>query len=78
MKPDHEQHYKPEEGRSWWRTRNGIATALLIVLISLYLVTEHLMHIYQALPLLLLGGCVLMHLFMHRGHGRRHRDNDPE
>lgn len=78
MKHDHEQYHKPEEGRSWWRTRNGVATALLIGLVGIYLVTEHLVHIYQALPLLLLGGCVLMHLFMHHGHGGRRKGNDSE
>lgn len=76
MNHEHEHYHKPQGGRGWWLTRNGIATALLIVLVAIYLFTEHLMHIYQALPLLLLGGCLLMHLFMHHGHGGHGKNGD--
>ena len=50
MHPEHEEHHKPRNGKRWWQTRNGIATALLLAIVAVYLVTEHLMHIYQALP----------------------------
>ena len=40
------------------------------------LVTSHRLHLYQALPLLLLA-CPLMHLFLHRHHGGR-PDNDDD
>ena len=41
------------------------------------LVTGHRLHLYQALPLLLLA-CPLMHLFLHRHHGGQqdHGDDD--
>ncbi|NAW35540.1 DUF2933 domain-containing protein [Halomonas alimentaria] len=39
------------------------------------LVTGHRLHLYQALPLLLLA-CPLMHLFLHRHHGGRHDKDD--
>ena len=78
MHSEHEDYHKPRSGKRWWQTRNGIATALLLAIVAVYLATEHLMHIYQALPLLLLGGCLLMHLFMHHGHGGSHKDKDEE
>lgn len=33
---------------------------------------EHEAHLLGALPFLVLLLCPLMHLFMHRGHGKRH------
>lgn len=41
-----------------------------IVLIAALLLFEHRLHLNVILPWLLLGGCLVMHLFMHRGHGR--------
>ena len=37
-----------------------------------YLWTAHQAHVIDALPYLLLGGCLVMHLFMHRGRGHGH------
>lgn len=63
---------------------NVLITAFLAVA-AFFLWTEHRAHLLGALPyLLLLGlllGCVFMHLFMHKGHGRgsdedRHSDRD--
>lgn len=34
-----------------------------------FLWTEHQAHTIAALPWLLIGGCLIMHLFMHGGHG---------
>lgn len=34
-----------------------------------FLLTEHRAHVFGALPYLLVLACLLMHLFMHRGHG---------
>lgn len=34
-----------------------------------FLALEHRVHLYGALPYLLLLACPLMHLFMHHGHG---------
>ena len=34
-----------------------------------FLLTEHRAHFFGALPYLLLLACLLMHFFMHRGHG---------
>lgn len=41
-----------------------------------YLLTEHLTHVSQAIPYLILLACPLMHLF--HGHGHRgHQGHDP-
>jgi hypothetical protein len=42
---------------------------VLLGLVAVLLLFEHRMHLSLILPWLLLGGCALMHLFMHRGHG---------
>ena len=52
----------------WWRTRSGIVLCSLLLIAGLYLLTEHTVHVYAALPFLLLLSCPLMHLFMHHGH----------
>jgi hypothetical protein len=36
------------------------------------LVKEHRAHVLAVLPFVLLAACPLMHLFMHRGHSKRH------
>lgn len=45
----------------------GFATVSLF-----FLLAEHRAHLFGWLPFLLLGGCVLMHMF-HGGHGGRGR-----
>lgn len=64
------QHQRP----SSWRTPTGIASALLAVAASIYLYVTHKDHLLASLPFLLLAACPLMHVFMHRGHGRAHGD----
>lgn len=41
-----------------------------------YLLTEHLTHVGQAIPYLVLLACPLMHLFGHRHGGHRGHDQD--
>ena len=36
---------------------------------AVFLLSEHRAHVLNALPLLLLLACPLMHIFMHGGHG---------
>jgi hypothetical protein len=46
--------------------------ATLIVFLSVagfFLLAEHKVHLYGALPFLILLLCPLMHIFMHKGHG---------
>lgn len=47
----------------------GLAGAAIIAYGGYYAWTRHQVHVVDALPYLLLGGCMVMHLFMHRGHG---------
>ena len=52
-----------------WRTRGGLALCVFLVIAGFYLLVEHTLHVFGALPYLLLLACPLMHLFMHHGHG---------
>ena len=47
-----------------------IALVLLLVVGGFFLWAEHRAHIMGTLPYLILLLCPLMHLFMHRGHGK--------
>jgi hypothetical protein len=55
------------------RQHGGASTWIFggFALVALFfLITEHRAHLYGFLPFLLLGGCVVMHLFHgHGGHG---------
>lgn len=50
-------------------SRAGLVLIGLLGVAGYFLWTEHQAHVIDALPWLLLGGCMLMHLFMHGGHG---------
>ena len=51
---------------------NRIALALFIVVLGFFLWTEHQAHLFGALPYLILLLCPLIHIFMHKGHGKGH------
>ena len=53
----------------WLKSRTNIALLAFIGIAGYFLITEHWAHIVQALPYLLVLGCVVMHLFMHGSHG---------
>ena len=53
-----------------WRSPPAIAAGMLAVILVFYLLREHWSHVVGMWPYLLLLLCPLMHLFMHRGHGR--------
>lgn len=65
----------PTAHKSLWQTRGGIVLIGFLAVAGFYLVTEHTAHVFGALPWLLILGCLLMHLFMHHGHGG---SNPPE
>ena len=50
--------------------RVGLAFTGFLIAAAFFFVTEHRAHLYGAWPFLLILLCPLMHLFMHRGHGR--------
>ncbi len=49
-------------------SKNGIVFVAYLGVVGYFLWAEHSPH-HAYLPLLLVGACVLMHLFMHRDHG---------
>jgi len=55
--------------KSWWRNRSNQALVAFLAIGGFFLWTEHEAHVIAALPWLLIGGCLVMHLFMHGGHG---------
>ena len=52
------------------RSLAGLAVCIVLAGAGLALAFEHRVHLLASLPLLLpLAICLLMHVFMHRGHG---------
>ena len=51
--------------RSAWLTVGW----MVVLIVAFYILREHWGHVVGAWPYLLLLGCPLMHLFMHRRHG---------
>jgi hypothetical protein len=50
--------------------RTTTAVCVLLAIAAFYLWTEHRGHMLGALPYLLLLACPIIHLFMHREHGK--------
>lgn len=50
------------------------AIPAFLALIAGLLLFEHRLHLNVILPWLLLAACLVMHLFMHRGHGKHGHD----
>ena len=60
-----------------WRSPLGIFMLLAGAVGVYYLVTEHLTHVRQAIPYLILLACPLMHLFGHH-HGGHDKHGEHE
>ena len=67
MMHDHSQ--LPSEPKPFWGSRYSFGLIVLGAVAAYFLLTEHRAHLFAALPLLLLFGCLGMHTFMHHGHG---------
>ena len=68
-----------ERTGSWWRNRSNLALVAFLGIGGYFLWTEHQAHVVAALPWVLILGCLVMHLFMHGGHGHGgsgHDDNN--
>lgn len=50
-------------------SKTDIAFTVFLAIAGYFLWTEHQAHVITFLPFLLVGGCILMHVFMHGGHG---------
>lgn len=62
--------HKQSQSTSWMYSGSALILFGFLVVAVVYLLTEHTVHVFGALPWLLLALCPLMHLFMHGGHGR--------
>ena len=69
------QHEGQDAPPSFWSSRYAIELLVIGGVAVYFLLTEHLAHVVGALPFLLLLACPLMHVFMHRGHGHHHEQN---
>lgn len=52
----------------WFRSGTGQWVLVVLILVGVYLITEHTSHVLGLLPFGLLLLCPLLHLFMHGGH----------
>jgi hypothetical protein len=57
------------ESASFLRSPAGMTLCVFLAVAALFLVLEHSAHLLGAWPLLFVLVCVVMHIFMHRGHG---------
>lgn len=62
----------------WYKTPFGILALVLFAGAAYSIWTEHRVHLYNLLPLLLILVCPLMHLFMHGNHGNDHSASKEE
>ncbi len=62
---------QPEPQQPFWKSRVGVGLIIALTIAALLLGFEHRVHIFagNGFLVLLLLGCVVMHLFMHGGHG---------
>ncbi len=66
----HLDHGAPPSG-GFWSSRVGMALVAFLAVAGVLLLYEHRIHVFtgDALLFVLLGFCVIVHLFMHGGHG---------
>nr|NIS39291.1 DUF2933 domain-containing protein [Desulfuromonadales bacterium] len=57
-------------------SKSGIVVVGFLAVAGYFLWLEHNAHIISNLPLILVGACLVMHFFMHRGHGSHSRDSN--
>ena len=69
MDHDHAAAQRPAD--SFWRSKAAVALIVFLAIGLFYLYAEHRAHLFGVLPYLLLLACPLMHMFMHRGHGKQ-------
>ena len=66
--------------RQFLFSRTGVVLIGFLAVAGYFLWIEHQAHVIAALPWLLVGGCLVMHLFMHGSHGGHggHADVDTD
>jgi len=67
---------QPRARMPWYRTWTGLAGLGAVAAVALRLSPDHVAHVRDALPAVLLLLCPLMHVFLHggQGHGRHGKD----
>jgi hypothetical protein len=76
---DHSRDQAPRSGGAL-NSRTGLALLVFLAIGGLLLFSEHQAHVLGAAVWLLPLVCIVMHMFMHRGHGghgQRNRRNAP-
>lgn len=68
--PDHTKH-EPAPAPRFWKSRVGVTLIVYLTVAAILLGFEHRIHIFTGNGLIaaLLIGCIVMHVFMHGGHG---------
>ncbi|KGF67223.1 MULTISPECIES: DUF2933 domain-containing protein [Hoeflea] len=68
--PDHSKH-KPAPAPSFWKSRVGATLIVFLAIAAVLLGFEHRLHIFTGNGLIVtfLLGSIVMHFFMHGGHG---------
>lgn len=66
----------------FWRSRTGLAVLVFLGIAGFLLLYEHRAHVFTGNGILigLLAVCIVVHLFMHGGHGSHgggHRHDEP-
>jgi hypothetical protein len=65
---------RDEPLKSFLRRPAGLALCAVLAISGVILLLDHRVHVLASAPLLLpLAACLLMHMFMHRGHGGHHK-----
>lgn len=60
---------QPRARMPWYRTWTGLAGLGAVAAVALHLSLHHVTHVRDALPVVLLLLCPLMHVFLHGGQG---------
>ena len=71
-----EPHINADERKTLKKSR--IVLFGFLAVIGYFLWMEHRAHVIEYLPYSLLVACLLMHVFMHRGHGHHHGSSKNE
>ena len=75
MNHDHAHSSQPaqrpdqDSASPFWRSRYALGPLVFGAVAGYFLLSEHRVRFFGALPFLLLLACPLMHMLMHRGHG---------
>jgi len=62
--------------RQFLQSRSGLVTLGFLGVGGYLLTTEHKAHVLNLLPWIFVGACLVMHLFMHTGHGGHGGDDE--